>query len=452
MQWKGGNNVMARRTTPTRMPQTAKNEPQPLTTIPHVVIVGGGFGGLAAAKKLAKLPVKVTVIDRTNHHLFQPMLYQVATLALTPGDIASPLRTILRQKNTNIVMAEVTGVDTQHGLVLMENNTSVHYDYLILATGASTNYFGHPEWENIAPGMKSLNDAVTIKNALLSAIETAEVELDEEKRKALLTVVLVGGGATGVELAAMLVEHKRGLRKYNLQRVQAKDARIVLIEGGPRLVSAFLPSLSEKVQQRLTKKGVEVRTGVQVKDVTEEGVMIDDEFLAAKNVFWVAGVKASPAGQWLQAETDHGGRVKVQSDLSVPGHPNIFVIGDTACVMQNGKALPGLAQPALQGGHYVASVIADQIAGKEHQEAFKYFDKGSLAIVGRSYAIFESGPIHRAGTIAWLIWIFVHIYFLIGFRNRFAVLWKYAKAYFDPFQHSAEARIIVNEPPARTFD
>jgi len=349
-------------------------------------------------------------------------------------------------------MAEVTGVDTQHALVLMGNNTSVHYDYLILATGANSNYFGHPEWENVAPGMKSLNDAMTIKNALLSAVEAAELEPDETRRKALLTVVLVGGGATGVELAAMLVEHKRGLRRSNLQRVQVKDVRIVLIEGGPRLVSAFLPSLSEKVQQRLIKKGVEVRTGVQVKDVTEEGVMIGDEFLAAKNVFWVAGVKASPAGQWLQVETDHSGRVKVQDDLSVPGHPNIFVIGDTACVMQNGKALPGLAQPALQGGHYVVSVIADQIAGQEHQEPFKYFDKGSLAIVGRSYAIFESGPIHRAGAIAWLIWLFVHIYFLIGFRNRFVVLWKYAKAYFDPFQHSVGARIILDEPPAHTCD
>lgn len=443
---------MARRTTQTRTPQTSEYRADPLTTVPHVVIAGGGFGGLAAAKKLAKLPVKVTVIDRTNYHLFQPMLYQVATLALMPADITSPLRSLLRHKNTNILMAEITGVDTQHALVLMGNNTSIHYDYLILATGANSNYFGHPEWENIAPGMKSLNDAMTIKNALLSAVEAAELEPDETRRKALLTVVLVGGGATGVELAAMLVEHKRGLRQFNLQRVQVKDVRIVLIEGGPRLVSAFLPSLSEKVQQRLTKKGVEVRTGVQVKDVTEEGVMIGDELLAAKNVFWVAGVKASPAGQWLQAETDHSGRVKVQDDLSVPGHPNIFVIGDTACVMQNGKALPGLAQPALQGGHYVVSVIADQIAGQEHQEPFKYFDKGSLAIVGRSYAIFESGPIHRAGAIAWLIWLFVHIYFLIGFRNRFVVIWKYAQAYFNPFQHSVGARIILDEPPVHTFD
>jgi NADH dehydrogenase len=441
---------MERKTTQTTMPQTP--EKRPLTTVPHVVIVGGGFGGLAAAKKLAKQPVQVTVIDRTNYHLFQPMLYQVATSALTPADIASPLRDILRQKNTNILMAEVTGVDTQHQLVLMGNNTSVHYDYLILATGASSNYFGHPEWENIAPGMKSLDDAMTIKNTILSAVEAAEREPDEERRKALLTAVLVGGGATGVELAAMLAEHKRVLRRYRFQNARMKDVRIVLVEGGPRLVSAFLPSLSEKVRRRLTRKGVKIRTGVQVKEITGKGVMIGDEFLAAENVFWVAGVKASPAAQWLHAEADHGGRVKVQGDLSVPGHPNIFVIGDTACVMQNGKALPGLAQPALQGGHYVASVIADRIAEKEHQEPFKYFDKGSLAIVGRSYAIFESGPIHLAGIFAWLIWVFVHIYFLIGFRNRFAVLWKYARAYFDPYQHSAGARIIFSEHPVRTFD
>jgi NADH dehydrogenase len=421
-------------------------------TVPHVVIIGGGFGGLAVAKKLAKQPVQVTVIDRTNYHLFQPMLYQVATSSLTPADIASPLRDIVRQKNANILMAEVTDVDTQHQLVLMGNNTPVHYDYLILATGANSNYFGHPEWENIAPGMKSLDDALAIKNALLTAVEAAELEPDEERRKALLTVVLVGGGATGVELAAMLSEHKSILSRYDFQHIRARDVRIVLVEGGPRLVSAFLPSLSDKVLQRLTKKGVEVRTGVQVKAVTDKGVTIGDEFLAARNVFWVAGVKASPAGQWLKVETDRSGRVKVQDNLSVPNHPNIFVIGDTALVMQNGKALPGLAQPALQGGHYVASVIADRIADKQHQEPFKYFDKGSLAIVGRSYAIFESGRIHRAGTFAWLIWIFVHIYFLIGFRNRFVVLWKYAKAYFDTFQHSAGARIILNEPPVRTFD
>jgi NADH:ubiquinone reductase (H+-translocating) len=443
---------MDMKSTQTTMPQTPENRPGPPAAVPHVVIVGGGFGGLAAAKKLAKQPVQVTVIDRTNHHLFQPMLYQVATSSLMPADVASPLRDILRQKNTNILMTEVTGVDTQHQLVLMGNNTPVHYDYLILATGASTNYFSHPEWENVAPGMKSLDDAMTLKNAIWSAAEAAEREPDEERRKALSTLVLVGGGATGVELAAMLTEHKHMLRRYNFQHVRMKDVRIVLVEGGPRLVAAFLPSLSEKVQQRLTKKGVQIRTGVQVKEITDQGVMIGDEFLAAKNVFWVAGVKASPAGQWLHAETDHSGRVKVQDDLSVPGHPNIFVIGDTALVMQKGKALPGLAQPALQGGHYVASVIADRIAGKEHQKPFKYFDKGSLAIVGRSYAIFESGPVHRAGTFAWLIWIFVHIYFLIGYRNRFAVLWKYARAFFDPFQHSAGARIIFSEHPLRTFD
>jgi NADH:ubiquinone reductase (H+-translocating) len=439
--------------TQTRMQPTLENRPGPQTSVSEVVIVGGGFGGLAAAKKLARRPVHVTVIDRTNYHLFQPMLYQVATTALMPADIAAPLRDILRrQKNTDIVMAEVTGVDTEQQLVLMGDNPPVHYDYLILATGASTNYFRHPEWENIAPGMKSLDDAVTIKNTVWSTLEAAEREPDEEKRKALLTLVLVGGGATGVELAAMFTEHKHMLSHTNFRHVRLRDIRIILVEGGPRLVAAFLPSLSEKVQQRLTKKGVEVRTNAQVKEVTDDGVMIGDEFVPAKTVIWVAGVKASPAGQWLHAETDRSGRVKVQDDLSVPGHPNIFVIGDTAEVMQKGQPLPGLAQPALQGGHYVASVISDRIAGKEHQEPFKYFDKGSLAVVGRSYAIFESGPVQRAGFFAWLIWIFVHIYFLIGFRDRFVVLWKYLRAYFDSSQHSVGARLIYSGRPIRTFE
>lgn len=439
------------KTTQTRTPQTAENKPGPPATVPHVVIVGGGFAGLTAAKKLEKQPVRITMIDRTNYHLFQPMLYQVATTALAPTDIASPLRGLLRRENTDFLMAEVTGVDTQQQLVWMKDDQSVHYDYLILATGANTNYFNHPEWEELARSMKTLDDAVTIKNATMLALEAAEREPDEEKRKALLTVVLVGGGPTGCELAAMMAEHRRGF-KAHFQHVSPKDIRIVLVEHESRLMASFHPTLSKKVQQHLTELGVEIRTGVAVNEVNDEGVRIGDEFLATKGVVWVAGVKASPAGQWLHAEVDHHGRVKVQNDLSVPGLPNIFVVGDTALTMQKGKALPGLAQPAIQEGHYVASVIAARIAGKGHPQPFKYFDKGSLAIVGRTYAVFESGPIHLAGSLAWLIWLFVHIYFLIGFRNRLFVFLKYAWAYFTPFEQSSGARIIFRGYPVRQLD
>jgi NADH:ubiquinone reductase (H+-translocating) len=351
-----------------------------------------------------------------------------------------------------VVMAEVTGVDTQQQLVLLENAPPVPYDYLVLATGVSTNYFGHPEWERIAPGMKSLDDAMTIKNGLLSSLEAAEREPDEEKRKALLTLVLVGGGPTGVELAAMVVENIRRFGRRNFKRAHPKDIRIVLVDGGERLLSSFHPVLSSKVQRRLLTRGVEIHLGVHVTEVSNDGVMLGDTFLAAKNVIWVAGVKASPAGEWLQAEVDHGGRVKVLDDLSVPGHPNIFVIGDTACVMQKGKALPGIAEPALQGGHYVAGVIAERVAGKDQQKPFRYFDEGSMAIVGRTYAIFERWPLHLAGSLAWLMWLFVHIFFLIGVRNRLVVFARYAWAYLRPFEQSPGARIIYSGHPVRTVE
>ncbi len=443
---------MERHTAETRVPEVGTNSSAPPVSLPHVVIVGGGFGGLAAAKKLADQPLRVTVIDRTNYHLFQPMLYQVATTTLAPGDIATPIRDILQgQVNTNVVMAEVSGVDTQQQLVLLGKHDPIHYDYLILATGAATNYFGHPEWERIAPGMKSLDDAMRLKNDLLSALEAAEREPDEQKRKALLTLVLVGAGPTGVELAAMLVESIRRFKRRNFQRVNARDIRIVLVDGGQRLLASFHPVLSRKVQRRLLTRGVEIHLGAQVKAVTDKGVLLGDAFLAAANVIWVAGVKASPAGAWLQAATDRGGRVKVQADLSVAGHPNIFVIGDTACVMQKGKALPGIAEPALQGGHYAAAVIAERVAGKDHPKPFTYVDEGSLAIVGHTYAIFERWPLRLAGHLTWLLWLFVHIFFLIGARNRIVVFARYAWAYLNPFEQSPGARIIFAEQPLRTF-
>lgn len=432
--------------------QAIESKPGTPPPVPHVVIIGGGFGGLTAAKKLAGRPVKVTLIDRMNHHLFQPMLYQVATTALAPGDIATPLRDALHhQRNTTVLMGEVTGVDTQRQLVLLEKYIAIHYDYLILATGASNNYFGHPEWANLAPGMKTLEDAIAIKNGQLLALEAAEREPDEEKRKAFLTVVLVGGGPTGCELAAMLAEHMRTLKQFHFRHIHTQDARIILVEG-TRLIASFHPSLSKKMRRRLNRLGVEVRTGIHVTEVTDKGVMVGDEFLATKRIIWTAGVEASPAGQWLHAKVDQKGRVTVQDDLSVPGCPNVFVIGHAALVLQHGKELPGLAQPAIQEGKYMAATIADRVAGKEHQEPFQYFDKGSLAVVGRTYAIFERGSIRLAGSLVWLLWVFVHIYFLIGFCKRLIVFCTYAWAYLNPFQQSPEARLIFRKLAVRASD
>jgi NADH:ubiquinone reductase (H+-translocating) len=413
-------------------------------TIPHVVIVGGGFGGLTAAKKLGKQPVKVTVIDRNNYHLFQPMLYQVATSGLVPAEIAAPIRdTLHKQKNTTVLLEEVTGVDTQQQHVLMQDLPPLHYDYLILATGASSNYFGHPEWESIAPGMKNMYDGLEVQQTILGAFEEAEKEPDEQERKRLLTFVFIGAGPTGVELAAASAVHIHHILGGNFQRIGPGDARLVLVQGPDRVLPTFRPELTEKVEKKLKELGVEIIKGVHVKEIDEDGVQVGDEYIETHNAFWLAGVAASPAGKWLGAECDRGGRVKVQSDLSVPGLPNIFVIGDTACVLQDGKPLPGVAQPAIQGGHYVAKVIADRIAGREHKEPFKYFDKGSMAVVGRTYAVVESGPIHTAGFMGFVMWVFLHIYYLIGYRSRFTVLLSYFFSYFSAFRRQGGTRIIM---------
>ena len=422
-------------------PQMNENAP---STVPHVVIVGGGFGGLTAAKKLGKHPVRVTLIDRNNYHLFQPMLYQVSTSGLAPADIAAPIRdTLHKQKNTTVLLEEVTGVDTQQQLVLMQNLPPLHYDYLILATGASSNYFGHPEWQSNSPGMKTLADGLEVQQTMLGAFEEAEKEPDEKKRKGLLTFVFIGAGPTGVELAAASAVHVNHILKGNFQRIGPGDARLILVQGPDRVLPTFRPELTEKVEKKLQELGVEIIKGVHVKEMDEHGVQVGDEYIETDNAFWLAGVQASPAGKWLGAEVDRGGRVKVQSDLTVPGHPNIFVIGDTACVMQDGKPLPGVAQPAIQGGHYVASVIADRVAGKQHPEPFKYFDKGSMAVVGRTYAVVESGPIHTAGFFGFVMWVFLHIFYLIGYRNRLQVLLTYFFAYFSAFRRKGGTRIIM---------
>lgn len=413
---------------------------------PRVVIVGAGFGGLEATKALRHAPVQVTVIDRWNHHLFQPLLYQVATAGLSMEDISTPIRRIFyRQANASVLMAEVIGVDAQAQRVLTATQ-EIPYDFLILAAGASSNYFGHREWQRLAPSLKSLRDALALRRQILGAFEVAENEDDPEQRQARLTFVLVGGGPTGVELAGAIAELAHRALAHDFQRIHPALARIVLVEGEPRIIPAFPDSLTCKARRKLEQLGVEVRTGVHVTAITPDGVMIGKEYLPTKNVIWTAGVKASPAGAWLGVNVDHAGRVEVASDLTVPGHANIFVIGDTASALQRGKPLPGLAPVAMQEGRYVAQVITERVTGRAQPRPFCYRDKGTLATVGRAFAVVDIGPLHFTGLVAWLTWIVVHIAYLIGFRKRLLVLIQYAWAYVT-FQPGA--RIILPADHAR---
>ena len=411
-------------------------------TLPRVVIVGAGFGGLRAARALHNSPVQVTVIDRQNHHLFQPLLYWVATAGLSPADICSPIRSILRnQKNVEVFMDEVTGVDIQEQRVLM-GGRSVPYDYLVLATGAHDNYFGHPEWEHNAPGLKTIVDAISIRRKILLTFEAAEIETDPEKVKALLTFVLVGAGPTGVEMAGAIAELAHKALASDFRHIDTRMTRILLIEAGPRILPAFPESMTQQTQKRLIAMGVEVHTGSPVTDLDEHGVVVDGERINAAMIIWGAGISASSAGKWLGSEVDRAGRVKVTNDLSIPGHPNVFVIGDTASFIQNGKPLPGVAQVAMQGGNYVASVINHRVKGKELNKPFYYRDKGNLATVGRSFAIVDFGNIHLTGFFAWLMWLAVHIYFLVGFRNRLVAIFQWAWTYFT---YARGARLITFE-------
>jgi len=398
---------------------------------PRVVIVGGGFGGLAAAKALRKAPVQVILIDRTNHHLFQPLLYQVATSVLSPSQISSPIRGILRkQKNATVIMGEVTGVDKEQRCVFVNSpdreHVPVHYDYLILATGARHSYFGHDEFEKFAPGLKSLADAVAIRNKVLKAFEQAEAEEDLKLHQDLLTFVLVGAGPTGVEMAAALAVFARTTLRSDFRRIDPTKARIVLIDAGPRVLGTFAPVLSAAAQKHLEKLGVEVRLGHAVDKVDNEGVVVAGERIASKAVIWTAGVAPSPAGKWLATETDRAGRVRVQKDLRVSGHPEIFVIGDTASLDQDGKPLAGLAQPAMQQGRYAGRLIRRELAGKKPPKPFRYFDKGTMAVVGKGYAILQSGKICLHGLIAWLAWAFIHIQFLAQLGLRVSVFLQWA--------------------------
>src|SRR5215813_11150220 len=401
--------------------------------LPQVVIVGGGFGGLAAAKALRKTPAKVILIDRTNHHLFQPLLYQVATSVLTAGQIATPIRNILRnQKNTTVIMGEVTGVDKHQKCVIVSDadrqNSPIAYDYLVLASGASHSYFGHNEFAEYAPGLKSLADAEAARNKILQALELAEAEEDPSRHRDLLTFILVGAGPTGVEMAAALAIFVKSTLKSDFRRIDPASARIVLVDMA-HVLGTFSESLSKAAKQRLEKLGVEVRLGHSVDLIDAEGVVIAGERIASKTVIWTAGVAPSPAGKWLNAETDRAGRVRIQKDLTVPGHPEIFVVGDTASLDQDGKPLPGIAQVAMQQGRYAAKLIHNRIVGNPPPSPFNYFDKGSMAVVGKGFAVLQSGKVRISGFVAWLAWVAVHVQFLATSSLRLSVFLQWVWTY-----------------------
>jgi len=417
----------------------------------QVIIVGAGFGGLEAAKKLACKDVRLTIIDRTNYHLFQPLLYQVATAALSPADIAAPVRAILSKcRNVEVVLAEVESVDVQARKVKTKDRV-FDYDYLILATGARHSYFGHDEWEKLAPGLKSLEDAVELRRRILLAFEFAERTTDEAERKAAMTFVVIGGGPTGVEMAGAIAEISRYTLAKNFRHIDPSQARVILIEGAPCLLAAYPPDLSESARQQLLELGVEVRTNARATNVNEEGVQVDGEFIPCRVKIWAAGNVASFLGKTLSVQVDRVGRVVVNDDLTVPGHPEVQVIGELANFShQTGEPLPGVSPVAMQQGRQAARNILRMIRG-EKPEAFRYFDKGSMATIGRNKAVADLKFFHLSGLFAWLAWLFVHIIFLVGFRNRLLVLVQWAWAYLT---FDKGARLITrnfqseHRPPA----
>ncbi len=406
---------------------------------PHIVIVGGGFGGLAAARALAKAPVQVTLLDRHNHHLFQPLLYQVATAGLSPAEIASPIRRILSaQGNVTVLLAEATAVEPEAKRLRLADGV-FSYDQLILATGATHSYFGRDDWAIHAPGLKTLDDALEIRRRVLFAFEKAEREVDAERRRQWLTLVVVGGGPTGVEMAGALAEIARHTLPGDFRHIDPKSARVVLVEAGPRVLPAYPPDLSESARRQLEALGVHVWTGAAVTGVDAEGVQMGADRLAARTVVWAAGVEASPLARSLGVQLDPAGRVRVEPDLSVPGRPDIFVIGDLAAIESDGRAVPGVAPAAIQMGRHAAANVLRRLRG-EPPAPFRYRDKGSLATVGRSRGVAVIGRLKLSGFFAWAAWLFVHIVFLIGFRNRFVVLFTWMWAYLT---YERSARLIV---------
>lgn len=410
-------------------------------TRPHVVIIGGGFGGLAVARELADTDARITLIDRRNHHLFQPLLYQVATAGLSAPSIAAPLRQILRkQANVTVLMDDARDVDLDHQVVKLAGGDEP-YDALVVATGATHAYFGHDEWERHAPGLKTLEDAFAIRRRVLVAFERAEREEDPVLRQAWLNFVIVGGGATGVELAGTVAEIARHTLPREFRRADPRRANVQLVEAGPRLLPAFDEDLSDKARRQLEKLGVQVRLGTSVTAIDGEGVMLDGAPYAARTVLWAAGVAASPLGRKLGAPLDRAGRVLVEPDLSLPGHPNVFVIGDLAAVTQaNGKPVPGVAPAAKQMGHYVATLLKARWRGERTAKPFAYRDDGALATIGRMAAVAQFGRLKLSGILAWWVWLIAHIAFLIGFRNRLVVMLDWAWAYWTYQRH---ARIVT---------
>ncbi len=412
---------------------------------PHVVILGGGFGGLYAARGLKRAPVRVTLVDRRNHHLFQPMLYQVATAALNPSDIAAPIRSVLRkQSNTEVLLAEAGVVDTAQRRVSFTDGTGTTYDYLIVATGARHSYFGHDQWESLAPGLKSLEDAVEIRQRVLLAFERAERESDPVRRHAYLTFVVVGGGATGVEMAGAVAELRRYALRRDFRHIDPGEATVMLLEGGPRLLPSYPPSLSDKAKLDLRRLGVEVRTETMVTDIRPGFVVAANWTIPTQTVIWAAGNAASPILKSLGTPLDHMGRAIVEPDCTIPGHPEVFVLGDAALFNRpEGGPLPWVSPAAIQMGQYAARMIQCDLAG-EPRRAFQYWDKGQLAVIGRGRAVADIWKLHFGGFLAWLTWTFVHIMFLIGFRNRILVMIQWAWSYVT---YGRGARLIAGETP-----
>ncbi len=440
--------------------------------VPHIVIIGAGFAGLRCAQGLAKAQAQVTVIDRVNHHLVQPLLYQVATAGLSPAQIATPVRSVLRkQSNTEVLLGEAKGIDTARREVLVtlpigrsgSGEGSAHpyplpttgegtlgieerrvaYDYLVVATGSRYNCFAHPEWERQAPSLKTVQDALRIRASILLAFESAELEQDPALQRALLTIAVVGGGPTGVEMAGAIAELAHHTLTRDFRHIEPAKARVVLIEAGPRILAALPERLATKALERLERLGVEVRTGARVEQIMPDGVTISGERIGARTVLWAAGVAASPVGRLLDAECDRSGRVLVGVDLSLPKHPEVFVLGDTALVAgRDGKPLPGVAPVAMQEGNYASKVIRARLKGSPTPPGFRYRNMGNLATVGRAYAVADLGAVKVAGLFAWLLWLFVHILYLIGFRNKLTVMIEWAWAYVT---YERGARLITDQ-------
>jgi NADH dehydrogenase len=409
---------------------------------PHVVIVGAGFAGIYAAKTLRRSPVRVTVVDRHNHHLFQPMLYQVATAALAPSDIASPVRSILRRNtNTEVLLGEVVKINPDLKAVMLDDGSSINYDYLLIGIGAVNTYFGHNDWAPWAPGLKDIDDALEIKRRVLLAFERAEREPDSIKRQAHLTFVVVGGGPTGVEVAGALVEISRYALRRDFRHIDSRDAAVILLEGGPRILPAYPEDLSRKAKETLRRLGVQVREETMVTAIEPEAVHAAGWRIPTRTVVWAAGNMVSQLLASIGAERDHQGRVLVDQFCNPPGRSEIFVLGDAARFIQDGQLLPGICPVAIQEGKYAARSVAAQVRGKP-RPPFRYFDKGQLAVIGRGRAVAEIRKLHFGGFIAWVAWVFVHIFFLIGFRNRIIVMIEWAWSYFT---YQRGARVITGE-------